>query len=116
MASLPIADWLAALSEMETAIGTAVADLDRYQGEWGGVLADPPPAAEPPDDCTAQLEERLRGWDARLTAAAELAASVEKQLDEPSAAVARWQRLFAGWRDLIQRGVDAAPPEGAKLI
>src|SRR5438270_9663767 len=111
MASLPIADWLTALAQIETALGSAVADLDRYQAEWTGVLAEPRAAANPAagDDRTARLEDRLRGWDARLTAAEELAASVERQLDEPAAAVARWQQMFAGWRELIQQGATPQP-------
>src|SRR4051812_13824330 len=108
MASLPIADWQAALNAMETTLAAAVTDLDRYETAWPAVLAEPMPVTGTPDDRTARLEERLRGWDARLTAAAELAASVERQLDEPSAAVARWQRMFAGWRELIEQRGDAA--------
>lgn len=110
MTALPIADWLAALAGMETALGAAVDALDRYQAGWAGVLAESPPGAGAAADRAAQAEDRLRGWDDRLAAAADQAAAVERQLDEPSAAVARWQRLFAGWRDLVQRGVDPTPP------
>jgi hypothetical protein len=111
MPSLPIADWLSELSRIETAIGAAVSDLDRYQSEGAAALADPRPAADPAagNDRNARLEDRLRGWDARLTAAVELAASVERQLDEPAAAVVRWQQMFAGWRDLIKQGATPQP-------
>jgi hypothetical protein len=100
---------------METALGATVAALDRYEQAWPAVLAEPVTAGDlPAVDRRARVEDRLRGWDARLTAAAELSASVERQLDEPSAAVGRWQRMFDTWRELIQHGEGGETSERAE--
>jgi hypothetical protein len=98
--ALPIADWQAALAGMETSLASALAALDRYQDEWGRVLAGSPPAAD-----LGPAEVRLGEWDARLRAAAELAASVDRQLNEREAAVARWRAVVSDWQRVIQRGV-----------
>jgi hypothetical protein len=114
MTRLPIAEWLAALAEMETGLTATVAALDRYQAEWGPVLADGP--AEPEraagESLPGRLEERLREWDARLGAAAELATSAERELDDREAAVGRWRGLVAGWSEVIQRGTGPPRPAG----
>jgi hypothetical protein len=104
MTPLPIADWQAALAEMDSALDATLAALDRYQERWTEALAGRA-AGRPEDTRLARLEERLHEWDARLTAAAELAASVERQLGEGEAAVGRWREWFTTWRDGIQRGV-----------
>ena len=52
----------------------------------------------------AWLERRLDQWDTKLTAAVELAASVEQQLGEREAAVARWHEVFVRWKELLQQG------------
>src|SRR5689334_10385779 len=103
MMPIPIADWQASLDEMEAALGATLAALDRYQEGWASLLAEQPPAS---DDGAARagLEERLQEWDARLAAAAELAATVEQELNDREAAVWRWQELFTGWRGRIQQG------------
>ena len=99
--TLPIADWQAALDGMDAALARTVAALDRYQAAWTAVLADPPRALLPVGDADL-AEGRLRAWDERLGAAAELAVSVSKQLDEREAAVGRWRELFADWHGVIQ--------------
>ena len=66
-------------------------------------LTDRPVTATPPELLLAWLERRLDQWDARLHAASELAASVEKQLEERETALGRWHDLFVRWHDLIQR-------------
>ena len=83
---------------------STVAALDRYQAAWAAALADPPRALLPVGDADL-AEGRLRAWDERLSAAAELAASVGKQLDVREAAVGRWRELFADWHGVIQRGI-----------
>jgi hypothetical protein len=103
--SLPIADWQAALDGMETSLQNTLAALDRYQAAWAGVLAAPPPRALLPVGDLDRAEGRLSAWDERLSAAAELAESVSKQLDDREAAVGRWRELFADWQRVIQRGV-----------
>lgn len=112
MTRLPIADWLTALAEMEAGLAAAVAALDRHQGEWAAVLADAPPRPPAGDALLGTLEERLHRWDARLTAAADLAASAERELHDREAAVGRWQGLVAGWAGVIQRGAGPATPAG----
>src|SRR5581483_9651879 len=106
MTRLPIADWLAALAEMEAGLAAAVASLDRYQTDWVAVLADAPPQPGPPagESLLGRLEGRLREWDARLLAAAEVAASAGRELDDREAAFGRWQELVTGWSEVIQRG------------
>jgi hypothetical protein len=102
--SLPIAEWTAALDRMNDAITRNLVELDRHRTEWAPVT-DTPAAVTPPGMLLAWLERRLGQWDARLTASAELAATVEKQLDEREAAVGQWQEMFGRWRDLIEQGV-----------
>lgn len=106
MTPLPIADWQASLDEMGAALGATLAALDRYQEGWASLLAEQPPLSGN-DVARAGLEERLQEWDARLAAAAELAAAVEQELNDREAVVGRWQELFTGWRDRIQQGAEA---------
>jgi hypothetical protein len=101
---LPIADWTAALDRMTQSLDHAIADLTRYQAEWAPVV-ETPAVATHPEMLLAWLERRLTQWDARLAASAELAANVERQLDEREAAVGRWHEVFVKWRELIQQGV-----------
>ncbi|HJZ53650.1 MAG TPA: hypothetical protein VKE74_01755 [Gemmataceae bacterium] len=101
--TLPIADWQSSLAEMETALDATLAALDRYQREWARLLTEPPPATAEADERLARLEGRLREWDARLAAAAELAASVERELNDRETAVVRWQELFGAWQGLIEQ-------------
>jgi hypothetical protein len=107
MPTLPTAEWTATLDRMTAAITTSLADLDRYEAQWSA-LHDAPAAATSPDQLFAWLERRLGAWDAQLTEAASLAASVATQLGERETALGRWHELFLRWRDLIQREV--APP------
>ena len=100
--TLPIANWQAALDSMDAALTRTLAALDRYHAAWAAVLSEPLRALLPVGDVA---EDQLRAWDERLSAAAELAASVSKQLDEREAAVGRWRELFADWHGVIQRGV-----------
>ena len=107
MTPLPIADWQAALDAMEAALADTLTALDRYQAGWEYLLAGPTPAdpgggAEPV--ALGRLEGRLREWDARLSAAADLAASVERELNDRESVVGRWQGMFTDWRESIQRG------------
>lgn len=102
--SLPTAEWTAALNRMTESIDRNLVELDRHRHEWAPVT-DTPAAVTPPDMLLAWLERRLGQWDARLTASAELAATVEKQLDEREAAVGRWQSMFSRWRELVEQGV-----------
>jgi hypothetical protein len=108
MAALPISDWQATLANMDAALAEMLATLDLYQSGWDAVLAEQASSraggaaeARLPD----RLEDRLRDWNARLSAATELAASVERELNDRETVIGRWQELFAGWREVIQRGM-----------
>ena len=95
MPALPIADWQTSLDEMDSALGNALAALDRYQAGWERLLKEragnePRPAAN--------FELSLRDWDARLMAAAELADSVERELHDRKDAVGRWQESIRLWQ------------------
>lgn len=103
--TLPTAEWTASLDRMAAALRRSLADLDRYQQEWSP-LTDTPATTAPPELLLAWLERRLDQWDARLTTASELAASVETQLDERETALGRWHDLFISWRQLIEQEVD----------
>ena len=100
MTQLPVAKWHASLEDMETALGATLAALDRYQAGWTSLLAEQSAAANPPAD---HLEDRLREWDARLVAAAELAESVERELHDRTVAVGRWHESVSEWRNGIER-------------
>lgn len=106
--TLPIADWQAALDRMETSLRRTVEALDEYHAKWADALSAPAPRALLPVGDVGRTEDRLNAWDERLRAAAELAESVGKQLDEREAAVGRWRAVFAEWERVIQRGVSAA--------
>ena len=94
MTELPLATWQSSLEEMETALGGALAALDRYQAGWEKLLAAPE-GERPP---VGRLEQSLREWDVRLQAASELADSVERELNDKEAAVGRWQESIKLWQ------------------
>jgi len=107
MPTLPTAEWTVALDQMTVALNQTLVDLDRYRTTWG-TLTDTAATATPPELMLAWLERRLAQWDDRLNAAAELAASVENQLEDREAAVGRWHEVFVRWKELIQRRVDTS--------
>jgi hypothetical protein len=111
MTTLPTSEWTAALDRMTVALNQTLIESDRYQAAWAG-LTDSPASATPPEVLLAGLEHRLAAWDERLNVAAELAASVEKQLNESVADVGRWHEVFVRWRELIQNRVDTTNPLG----
>lgn len=100
MTPLPIANWHASLAEMESALGAALNALDRYQSGWEVLLAE---QAASPTPGTIPLELRLREWDARLEAAADLAESVERELSDRESAVGRWHESLTEWRNGIEK-------------
>lgn len=108
--SLPTAEWTAALDRMTAAIDTSLRDLDRHHRDWAAVT-DAPAKAAPPDLVT-WLETRLGQWDARLTAAADLAATVERQLEEGEGVVGRWTATFDRWQELVKQRVSAPDDSG----
>lgn len=102
MATLPIAQWQAALDRMEASLAAATKALDRAEERWE--LAGAPSAGEGEAPAAlARLDDRLSDWESRLRAAEELTQSVERELDERVAGVERWHAQFAQWEELIQR-------------
>lgn len=99
--TLPTADWLAALAEMDAAVTTALAGLDAFEARWPDAAV--PVRAESPLD---QLEARLSGWDERLVAAGRLAEGLEREFAEGAAAGGRWGEAFTAWRGRIQQPAD----------
>jgi hypothetical protein len=104
---LPLAEWTATLDRMTVSLGRILSDLDRHQTDWSAVT-DTPASAAAPELLLQYLERRLAQWDARLTEAGELAASVERELADREAAVNRWNDVFVRWRELLERGVRSA--------
>jgi hypothetical protein len=107
MQTLPTAEWTAALEGMTVALNQTLLNLEHYQAAWA-TLTDTPATATQPELLLAWLERRLVQWDDRLNTAAELATSVETQLEDREAAVGRWNDVFIRWKELIQRGVDTS--------
>src|SRR4051812_26229549 len=105
MPTLPTAEWTATLDRMDAAIANSLGDLDRSETAWAA-LHETLTNTTSPDQLFAWLERRLGAWDAKLTEASNLAASVEAQLGERETALGCWHELFLRWRDLIQREVD----------
>jgi hypothetical protein len=101
MPTLPTSEWTDALNRMSVAIERALADLDRHRNQWLEVT-DNSPTTTAPDQLLVRLEQRVAQWDGKLDAAAALAASVEKQLEDRESAMERWHQVFVRWRDLIQ--------------
>jgi hypothetical protein len=58
-----------------------------------------------------RFEGSVHEWEVRLTAATELAASVERDLDERQTEVERWHQSFSRWREMIQQWSAAPHPE-----
>ena len=99
--TLPTADWLAALAEMDAAVAAALAGLDAFDTRW----PDFPTVVRgesPPD----QLESRLSGWDDRLVAAGRMAEELEREFAAGATALAQWGETFSAWRDRIQQPAD----------
>lgn len=99
--TLPTADWLAALAEMDAAITTALAGLDAFEARWPDT-----PVSVRTDSPLEKLEARLSGWDERLVAAGRLAEGLERQFADGAALVGRWGEAFTTWRDRIQQPAD----------
>ena len=108
MTPLPIAQWRAALDRMESSLHGANKALDRAEERLEMAVAPSAGEGEPPAQL-ARLDARLQEWAARLQAAEELTASVEKELAERAAAVERWRALFARWEELLERKESTSP-------
>jgi hypothetical protein len=107
MTPLPVEAWTASLDRMTAALEQARGELDRHWTEWGSLVGTPATAA-PPELLQAWLERRLTQWDAKLSAAAELAAEVEQELNDREAGVNRWREVVVRWRHLIEQGLEPA--------
>jgi hypothetical protein len=108
MASLPIAQWQAALDRMETSLASATRALDRAEERWERAVAPSAGEGEPPL-ALDRLDLRLQEWESRLRAAEELTATAEQELAERTAAVERWRELFARWEELLKQQRNTSP-------
>jgi hypothetical protein len=106
MSPLPTLDWQSSLDEIANAVQSALEHLERYETEWAAVLGGK--TAQGTSE-SSRLENGVRDWEARLTAAAELAASVEQELDDRRIEVERWHQSFSRWHEMIQQ--KAAAPD-----
>jgi hypothetical protein len=100
--TLPTADWLAALAEMDAAVTAALTGLDAFEARWPDA-----PLSVRSESPLVQLETRLSGWDDRLVAAARLADGLEREFAEGAAAVGQWGEAFTAWRGRIQQPADS---------
>ena len=101
---VPIADWLNSLDQMEATLASTQTALDQHERTWDQILqpclqTDSPGTVTPLD----RFEAQLVAWDARRAAVGDLAASVERELNDRQAAIVRWQELFNDWRGLIEQ-------------
>ncbi len=108
MGSLPIAQWNAALDQMETALAGATRTLDRAEERWEMAVAPSAGEGESPP-ALDQLDSRLAEWDARLRAAEGLTRTAEDELTARGHAVARWRALFVQWEELIRQRKGTPP-------
>ncbi|MBN9521162.1 hypothetical protein J0H58_22020 [bacterium] len=102
--TLPTADWLAALADMDAALAAAVAGLDAYEARW----PEPPPGRgeeSPP----REFEQKLATWGERLLAAGRLAEELERGFAEQTSAVGRWREAFTTWQRAIQQPAAPTP-------
>lgn len=102
MTPLPLAQWNDALDRMDAALGNAARALDRREERWERAVA--PSAGDGEVPALDRIEVRLKDWEARLSAADELTASVERELADRAAAVGRWRAVFAEWEELLKQG------------
>lgn len=108
MTPLPIDQWQAALDRMESSLLGATKALNRAEERLEMAIAPSAGEGEPPA-ALARLDARLREWDARLRAAAELTAAAETELADRAASVERWRALFVKWEELLERGENTSP-------
>ena len=102
MASLPIAQWKAALDRMEASLTAAARALDRAEERWEMAVAPSAGEGEVPP-ALDRLDSRLGEWEARVSASKELTARAEAELAERAGAVERWRAQFARWEELIKQ-------------
>jgi hypothetical protein len=106
--SLPIEQWQESLVQMEAALTNASRSLDRAEERWERAVAPSAGEGETPL-AFDRLDSRLEEWEARLRAAESLTSSVETELADRAAAVARWRGLFAQWEELLKRRESTSP-------
>ena len=91
----------------ESLLGASKA-LDRAEERLELAVAPSAGEGEPPA-ALGRLDARLWEWEARLRAADDLTASVERELAERAASVERWRALFARWEALLQQKESTIP-------
>ncbi|MBM3978751.1 MAG: hypothetical protein FJ304_00425 [Planctomycetes bacterium] len=102
MGPLPIAQWNAALDDMETALTGAARALERSDERWE--LAGAPSAGEGEAPVALdRLDVRLVDWEARARAAEGVTRAAEAEIADRAEAVGRWRALFAQWEHVLQQ-------------
>jgi hypothetical protein len=105
---LPIDQWQDSLERVEATLAAATKSLDRAEERWEMAVAPSAGEGEPPP-ALDRLDARLGEWEAKLRAAEELTAEVEKELAGRAAGVDRWRGLFARWEEVLKRGGNTSP-------
>lgn len=99
MSSPSNSGWMTALSDVETAIGSCLAALDRYEERFSVVLgvhgSPTPPAVSVPDEPVEQ-------WTRRLGGAVEQADHIDRLLAEQEQIWSHWQVRFTDWARSIE--------------
>jgi hypothetical protein len=93
--------WQSALAEVEQAVGSCLAALDRYEKAFGGVLTGE--GVTPTRSVTAVSGEQLAGWEERLSFARQHADAVESLLDEQEAEWSAWLTKYSAWRRSLEQ-------------
>lgn len=101
MTPLPLAEWATALDRMDAALASATQAIERRDDRLERAVA--PSAGEGELPGLDRLDARLAEWVARLHAAEELTASVERELADRASAVGGWRALFVEWEGLLEQ-------------
>jgi hypothetical protein len=86
--------WLTTLSDVETAIGSCLAALDRYEERFSGVLGE---HGTPTASAVAMPDESHERWAGRLGGAVGQADQIDRLLTEQEQLWSHWQARFSDW-------------------
>ncbi len=85
--------WMTTLSDVETAIGSCLAALDKYEERFSGVLGEHVGSTP----TTAVPDEPDEHWAGRLGGAVEQADQIDRLLTEQEQLWSHWQVRFTDW-------------------
>jgi hypothetical protein len=86
--------WMTTLSDVETAIGSCLAALDRYEERFSGVLNE---NGAPVSSAVAVPDEPAEQWGGRLAGTVEQADQMDRLLSEQEQLWSHWQVRFTDW-------------------